>query len=596
MKIIITLLLGIIISLNTANASAQGLLSEFEQYTELKNNINPDNYPEIIEFINTNTPLAHKLRKKWLYHLARKRDWDRFYSHFRDYRVESLKCYYHIAQYRRGLENLAFAGAKSLWLSSKSQPRECNLLFALWMKDDSFDERYIYQRLKLALETKNLTLARYLIKKLNNDDYDYSLLIPHIHNKPHRIGTLTIEDKQIEAMLTLYGLKRLTAKSIDKSIKHWNAEGIKEKLNLAQQQSYLKHLSLHMALRDHPKVDAWFDKVKPEFYTDPHVEWQIRASLRNEKWPRVKYLIGRYNKKDKLCWQYWYARALEQTGHSERAQQIFLSLAKSRHYYGFLASHKIEEPLSFQDASNSRNENVDISQFDEVIDEIKEHYTNNKKVTAAVKLGELSAVLTDDQVRELAKEVASWQWHARAMYLISKTPFKDDLSIRFPLAYKELVTHHAKSYEIPKEFVFAIMRQESTFRKDVVSSAGARGLMQLMPRTAYLIARKNAIRYRHKKQLFHPHKNIQIGVAYLNHLSKRFKKHPVLMAAAYNAGPRKVREWMREHKPQHMDIWIETLPWRETRNYLKNVTSFYAVYQYRLYGKSNLNPILTHFR
>jgi soluble lytic murein transglycosylase len=168
----------------------------------------------------------------------------------------------------------------------------------------------------------------------------------------------------------------------------------------------------------------------------------------------------------------------------------------------------------------------------------------------------------------------------------------NQLRLRFPLPFHPNVRQLSQDYQIPMELIYAIMRQESGFREDVVSSAGAHGLMQVMPSTAHLIAAREKISYNDKKQLLMPKKNITLGAAYLKDLSKRFANNVILMVAAYNAGPRQVHYWLQHKSPEEMDIWIETLPWRETRNYLKNVLSFYAVYQYRMQHKADLSFVM----
>ena len=142
--------------------------------------------------------------------------------------------------------------------------------------------------------------------------------------------------------------------------------------------------------------------------------------------------------------------------------------------------------------------------------------------------------------------------------------------------------------------VYAIIRQESAFREEVTSAAGAQGLMQIMPSTARLVAHKEKIDLSrsNKNILFNTEKNIQLGVATLKNLAPIFHNHPLLMAAAYNAGPKQVRQWLAQYPHQSMDIWIETLPWRETRDYLKNITAFYTVYNYRLHKPINIENIL----
>jgi soluble lytic murein transglycosylase len=187
-------------------------------------------------------------------------------------------------------------------------------------------------------------------------------------------------------------------------------------------------------------------------------------------------------------------------------------------------------------------------------------------------------------------------WYGKTIYLSGADDMKDQLLLRFPLVYLRLIQQLSQNYGIPAELILAIIRQESAFRDDIVSSAGAKGLMQLMPQTAALIAKREKIAYRSKQDLFLSSKNINLGVAYLHELAKHFHGHPLLMAAAYNAGPRQVTYWISNHPPQDIDIWIETLPWKETRNYLKNIIAFYAVYQYRMHTKPDLKIFMRPVR
>jgi soluble lytic murein transglycosylase len=207
--------------------------------------------------------------------------------------------------------------------------------------------------------------------------------------------------------------------------------------------------------------------------------------------------------------------------------------------------------------------------------------------------------LVNDFVSELPKEdrsaLAYWlahdlQWHAQSVYLSHHDELSHQLSLRFPLAYQKTITSHAKNTNIPAPLIYAIIRQESTFHEDATSTAGARGLMQLMPGTALAVSKMKKILYTDKNQLYLPPNNIAIGVAYLQELAKRFDRHPVLMVAAYNAGPKQTLSWLKNNPNSDIDLWIETLPWSETRNYLKNVVSFYAVYQYRMQESPDLSP------
>ncbi len=160
--------------------------------------------------------------------------------------------------------------------------------------------------------------------------------------------------------------------------------------------------------------------------------------------------------------------------------------------------------------------------------------------------------------------------------------------MRFPLAHKNYVEQYSKQYDVPEALIYAIIRQESAFRSQVISPVGAHGLMQLMPKTAQHVARREHISYQGTRDLFSSKKNINLGTAYLSELAKRFENNPLLMVAAYNAGPHQVKRWLKTHPIKEIDIWIDTLPWAETRNYLKSVMAFYAVYQHRLHKTPSL--------
>ena len=216
---------------------------------------------------------------------------------------------------------------------------------------------------------------------------------------------------------------------------------------------------------------------------------------------------------------------------------------------------------------------------------------------AAHILNEFSLELSKTEKSALVYWVATHlNWPGKAIYLSSNDDIlKNQLALRFPLTYYSQIQKLSQQYHISPALIYATIRQESTFLQDIKSDAGAYGLMQILPRTAKTIAQHSKIPYSDPKELFTPEKNIHIGVAYLKALNQQFSAHPILMMAAYNAGPKQVRHWVKNHTPKDIDIWIETLPWQETRNYLKNVIAFYAVYQYRMQQKPNLNPFLQPF-
>ena len=183
-----------------------------------------------------------------------------------------------------------------------------------------------------------------------------------------------------------------------------------------------------------------------------------------------------------------------------------------------------------------------------------------------------------------------WEWPSQAIITLAKIRDWNDLELRFPLAYREQVDQHAKILGLDSAWIYAILRQESAFISDARSGAGAMGLMQLMPRTARQVASRSKHAPLKTTDLFHPKVNIELGSSYLNEVYRRLQENPVLATAAYNAGPSRVLRWLPEES-QPTDIWIETVPFRETREYLKRVLAYTLIYAHRLGKKTEGLPM-----
>lgn len=584
------LLCGLCWSVISLALSGQAYMDRFNTYTVWNQNLPPTPTQEFLEFIKGTTPLSNKLREKWLYELARTKNWNSFNIYYQPSKDINLVCYKQIAAFTLGQQKEALKDSIPLWLTGNSQPQPCNTLFDLLLKDDNFNQNLITQRISLALDKRNIQLARYLLKQYKTPHLAQILTLTSIYQNPTNINKLS--SGELNDHFYLYGLKRLVSINMNQALKLWEQVKNKHLLSDAQKQDFIAHIALYKAMRNHEDALAWFAKVKPQYYNDVLVDWQIRFALKNYDWKRVAELINNSKNKDTPCWQYWLARSLEEQGKKEQAIAIYEPLAKNRQYYGFLASIRLKKTPSFENEKPSTNlESLKL--YQPVTEQVKTLYISKQSVQASRLLNDFISELPKDEASALVYWVDSdLQWHGKSVYLSNNETLNNQLSLRFPLAYKNTIEMYAKKYVIAPEFVYAIIRQESGFREDVVSSAGARGLMQVMPNTASVVSKMDRIPYNDQKQLFFSQKNINIGVAYLQQLTKRFSNHPVLVAAAYNAGPKQVVYWLRNHPPKEIDLWIETLPWQETRNYLKNVMAFYVVYQYRLNQRPNLNGFL----
>ncbi|KGP62689.1 lytic murein transglycosylase [Legionella norrlandica] len=590
MKRLLIFLCGLFCSFNLFALSGQAYMDRFNAYRAWYEQLPITPSPEFLEFVKGTTPLSNKLRDKWLYELARIKDWANYNNYYQPSNDMNLRCYAQIAKFNLGLNKEAITGSIPIWLTGESRPKACNTLFDFLLKQDNFDQKFITQRIILALEKRNFHLARYLLKQYKTPHDTEIKNLTSVYENPTNISKLN--PGQLNDYFYLYGLKQLVSSNMNKALGLWQSQKTNIMLTESQKQAFLAHIALYKAMRNHEDAQQWFAKIKPQYYNDVLVDWQIRFALKNKNWKHVEKLIKNSKNKDTPCWQYWLARALEEQGKQLEAIVIYEPLAKNRNYYGFLASKRLRKSPTFDNEKPTTNTGV-LRPYQPIIEEVKTLYHSKQILQASRLLNDFISELPKEEVSALVYWIATeLKWHSKSVYLSNNETLNNQLLLRFPLAYKDTIKTYASKYAIRPELVFAIIRQESGFREDVISSAGAKGLMQLMPQTASAISKMSKIPYSDHKQLFLSQKNINIGIAYLQQLTKRFSNHPVLVAAAYNAGPRQVVYWLKNHPPKEIDIWIETLPWQETRNYLKNVFAFYIVYQYRLNQKPSFEFLM----
>lgn len=591
MKILFIVLLMLFNTGIVQATPSQDYLNRFMTFQQWSQGLPKKPDDAFLEFIKDERPLSTKLRSRYLYYLAKHEDWTTYLQYYNSSSKDiNLQCYGQLAKYKLGQTKEALQSARLLWLSGDSLPESCNMLFNLLVKSELFDDKLIKQRIILALDKRNLSLARFLLKKFKEPRLQDEALLTTIAQNPTKVSIIGPGD--LHDYFYLFGLKRLVATNIDKAVKQWNNPKTNLLLNEAQKQAFLTHLTIYKSMKNHPDAPDWFAKIKSVFYSEALLDWQIRFALKNKDWKNVEKLINESPEKSTPCWQYWLARSLEAQGKKDEAHSIYQKIAPTRHYYGFLASTRLHQKPSFENevpvASAWR-----LQPYQPITTAIKNLYLNNQKVEASRLINDFISELPKDEKSALIYWLANdLNWYEKSLYLANTEELSNQLLLRFPLIYQNEIRSHARNYHIPAEFIYAIIRQESGFRDHVVSPVGARGLMQVMPKTASAVAKTEKIPYVDQEQLFTYQKNIHIGVAYLKQLTARFNHHPVLVAAAYNAGPHQVRYWLKNHPPKDIDIWIDTLPWHETRNYLKNIMAFYMVYQYRMNQKPDLSDFM----
>ena len=568
-------------------------LQKFQTYQKYAADIPEVTDSEFISFISIPSPLTNKLRAKLLYKLAKDADWQNYNKYYRPTDDVSLQCYAQEARLQFEDKDEVVKDILPIWLSGKSQPDACTHVFNTLLSDQAKHNTYINQRVAKSLEHHNYSLAIYLLKKSKPSQESKLKLLNQIQHNPRKINMLSAGE--LSGDFYLYGLKKISRHDPKLAVRLFNHPHAKTIMTKQQQQNFLAHFALFKAIRNKDDAPFWLAKVDKDAYTEALTDWQMRYAIGHKNWQQLLKLIDLSPEKESTRLKYWQARSYEAMGNKVRADEIYQSISNKRNYYGFLASNKLKVDLSFLNEQVNHTKDI-LSSYQPITDEIKSLHDNHKILQASRMINDFSSELGKSELSAFAYWIAKeLNWNGKSIYLCNNEDLFNQLALRFPLAHKSEIFKNSKRYEVAVPLIYAVIRQESAFFENITSSAGARGLMQVMPQTAKQVSRKSKISYKSATELSKANKNINIGTAYLKQLSDRFDDNLVYMIAAYNAGPRQVNSWLKNKPHKDMDIWIETIPWAETRNYVKNVIAFYAVYQYRLYNKHTLAEFRNYF-
>ena len=579
--------------ISEATLADAAYLQKFQTYQQYAADIPEMTDKEFISFISIPSPLTNKLRARLLYKLAKDADWQNYNKFYRPTDDVNLQCYAQEARLQFEAKDQVIKDILPIWLSGKSQPDACSRVFNTLLSDKKKHNTYINLRVAKALEHRNYSLAVYLLKKSQPSQDSKLKLLSQIQHNPRKINMLSAGD--LSGDYYLYGLKRIAKHNPKLAVRLFNHPHAKTIMTNKQQQDFLVNFALYKAIRNKDDAPFWLAKVDKDAYTEALTDWQIRYAIGHKNWQKLLQLIELSPERESARLKYWQGRAYESMGNKIKAREIYQSISNKRNYYGFLASNKLNVDLSFLNEQVNHTKGI-LDSYQPILDEIKNLHDHHKILQASRMINDFSSELGKSELSAFAYWIAKeLNWNGKSIYLCNNEDLFNQLTLRFPLAHKSTIFQNSKRYQVAVPLIYAVIRQESAFFENITSSAGARGLMQVMPQTARQVSKTSKINFKNVAELSIANKNINIGTAYLKHLSDRFDDNLVYMIAAYNAGPRQVNSWLKSNPHKDMDIWIETIPWAETRNYVKNVIAFYAVYQYRLYNKHNLAEFRNYF-
>ncbi|MGJ8694048.1 MAG: transglycosylase SLT domain-containing protein [Thalassotalea sp.] len=559
---------------------------------DLIKNMSVKRSKEIAEFLTTyqDSPLDWPLRKKWLNYLAKHKQASLYLKFYKPTTSADLSCKFHLYQLQAGVsEVLILPEVTKLWTVGKSQPKACDPLFKIWQAKGYRTNEVIWQRIVKTADGGKSSLLPYLIKQLPLSLQKKAGLWRSVRINPSYVAKLSrFPTKDLaETEIVTYALKRYIWRDPDHAIQVFSRAQQQFPFNPQQLKAITEKFAISLASKSHPQAKTWLAKLADDQYSNNLVQWQITELVRDENWQKIKQELLLFPEliQEKLQWQYWYGRSLLATNEEVLGYKILAEVSNERHYYGFLAAGLLNKPVNLKHMPAAISEQEKFEVLDSSAGKRAfEFFHLGRYLQARSEWNFWQTTLNDRQKLVAAKLAYDRGWYDRAIFTLAKVGFLDDVELRFPLAFNLDIVESATKNNINPAWAFAIARRESSFMSDAHSPVGASGLMQLMPATAKQLARKRVTR----KKLYNPQENVKLGTKYLQQLLQRYKGNQVLATAAYNAGPHRVNQWLKDRPELPADIWIETIPFKETREYVKSVMAYQQIYLLKLGQKVKL--------
>jgi soluble lytic murein transglycosylase len=542
-------------------------------------------------------PLANRLRGRLLGDFYRQRDWQAFVDHYREsLGTTGRQCQYQEARYHIGLRNQAIAAGLALWNVENSQPDDCDPLFALLEREDAISEHLAWQRFAKAVRAGQSRLAQYLRPRLvSAAKHSLAERYVALYRDPGLLANHDLfpeTDAEVTALIEL-ALVRHARSDAAAALRHWRHYAVARDFDVAARSRILTTLARELYTQDDQVLLAEVLQRDGELLDSNFHGWLLRRHIAATDWPAVSAAITALPQTLQTApeWRYWQARARELSGGDrDRSQQVFGELSQQRSFYGFLASDWLRQDYEMAQSTAPPDETgLAVLASQPAFLRIRELLHHGQELDAAREWWRATRDLSEAEWQLAGHLAHRWQWHYQAILAMVRASHWDDLERRFPVVHRHSFATQARDNALPVPLVLAVARQESAFRRDALSPAGARGLMQLMPATAHETAQRHGIRYRGSHQLLDADLNIRLGTRYYRDMLDRFQNNRILATAAYNAGPGRVRQWLQRSAGQlPFDAWIEAIPFAETRNYVQNVLAFSAIYAHRLGSRERI--------
>ncbi|MZR61467.1 transglycosylase SLT domain-containing protein [Alcanivorax sp. DP30] len=491
----------------------------------------------------------------------------------------TLKCYYYQAKLASD-DDSALQEAARLWAHGSSRPNACDPLFDAAREAGVIDEKAIWERQRLAFEAGNYSLMRYLNRSLKNSEYETAgNWLKKLYRSPQDIDDLPRgltkarkEDLREAALYRWIYTDTVAARA-------WFEKHESRIKNEDARQSLGRRLAWYSTIRGIEENRQWLDDWLESHSDTELLSQRARRAIIEQNWDATAHWIGKLPQQEQADsrWLYWQARALEATGSEDDARGLFQQAAQGRNFFAFLAADRLGEPYRFSDEPYSAETPF---KAPPALNRIKLLQELEEDSAAHREWLWLLWHSDKEQQRALAEYALNQQWYSLAVEASIQSKSWNTLAWRFPPAYQAQFEKEALENDLDPWLAMAVSRRESAFNPRARSGVGASGLMQLMPATARKVASDANQARPTQAMLYDQNVNIGLGTRYLAELLDQFNGNRLLALAAYNAGPHRIDNWLAEDddKAVPVDVWVESIPFRETRDYVQAVLTYRVLF------------------
>ncbi len=566
------------------------VLYPYLKYYDLYYAAGPSRVPEVLKYLSAtkHEGLKGDLQARYIRVLYASGNYgDMFKIRTKPFRMLGLNCLINSARYKTGQKKQAYSFMTAEYLKGDRLPGECDFLLNQLRNDGVLTYATSYTKMlrKFRVRRQN-DYIKALAKELNGTVYSRSAqIVNYLYSKPDQV--LEKLDQNVSGYQSVAVGSILLQARINADVAYDLLPKVVKKFKLTpdQIQECHSYIIRHMMEQKRTAHKKWLDRELPKLrHPDDLIQNRVKLAIWQHNWNDLSFWLKKLSPKEAKDskWIYWRAYALEKQGKAAEAREMYLKILSDRSFYSFMVSQKYSIPWPFME------QRVWLSPLDEKKALAK--WTEFARVKELLAVGDITNAgrewyyfitrLTPHEAAEAGVLAYNKGWYDYSLKACIYGKAWNMLSLRFPMPMKDYYQKISGETGVSLSLLYAISRQESALNPNAVSPVGAKGMMQLMPATASMVARKYHIPYSGESQLLDPETNISLGAHYLQDLLAGYDGNRILAATAYNAGPHRVAAWLSKgEKKQSVDVWVENIPYKETRNYVQNVIIFDAIYQ-----------------